>query len=206
MKARILKINKNSIEKTAEILKQGGICVYPTETCYGLGCDATNEKAIRKLRKIKKMGKNKKISIIVSDLEMMKQYGVINNRVKRIVNLFMPAPLTLIVKKKNSIPDMLNKDEIAFRIPNNIIALNLVERMKKPITATSANITKEGCIYKIDKIIKVFEDKVDIILNAGNLPRVLPSTIIDIKKKKIEVIRKGPIKTDLIKKLDRIKN
>jgi len=206
MKTKILKADEKSVEQTAEILRKGGICVYPTETCYGLGCDATNKKAIKKIRKIKKIDNNKKISIIVSDIEMMKNYGIIPKRVRRIIQICMPAPLTIVVNKRESIPDILNKEEIAFRIPNNIVALKLAKKLGKPITATSANITKNGPIYNIEKVIKIFDKKVDVILDAGNLSEVDPSTIIDMKDDKIKLIREGPVKLSLIKKLNRIKN
>lgn len=198
MKTEILKINEDSIKETVDILKEGGICVYPTETCYGLGCDATNEDAIKKLREIKKMGNEKKISIIVSSLDMIKKYGRVTKRVEKIVNLFMPAPLTLVIKKKKIIPDILNKDEIAFRIPNNLVALRLVKKFGKPITTTSANITTNPSIYTIDKIRKVFEGKVDIILDGGDLPLELPSTIVDMTSKKAKIIREGSMKPTLI--------
>ncbi len=201
MKTKILPINENSIKETVNALKNGGICVYPTETCYGLGCDATNEKAIKKLRKIKKMNDEKKISIIVSSLEMIKKYGRVTKRVEKIVNLFMPAPLTLVIRKKKSIPDILNKDEIAFRIPNNLVALRLVKEFEKPITTTSANITTKPSIYTFDKIRKVFEGKVDIILDGGDLPLEPPSTIVDMTKRKAEIIREGSMKATLILKI-----
>ena len=201
MKTKILPINGNSIKETVNVLKNGGICIYPTETCYGLGCDATNEKAIKKLRKIKKMNDEKKISIIVSSLEMIKKYGRVTKRVEKIVNLFMPAPLTLVIRKKKSIPDILNKDEIAFRIPNNLVALRLVKEFEKPITATSANITTKPSIYTFDKIRKVFEGKVDIILDGGDLPLEPPSTIVDMTKRKAEIIREGSMKATLILKI-----
>jgi len=198
MKTEILEINEDSIKETVVILKEGGICVYPTETCYGLGCDATNENAIKKLREIKRMGNEKKISIIVSSLDMIKKYGRVTKRVEKIVNLFMPAPLTLIIKKKKIIPDILNKDEIAFRIPNNLVALRLVKEFGKPITTTSANVTTNPSIYTIDKIRKVFEGKVDIILDGGDLPLELPSTIVDMTSKKAKIIREGSMKPTLI--------
>jgi len=201
MKTKIFPINENSIKETVNVLKNGGICIYPTETCYGLGCDATNEKAIKKLRKIKKMNDEKKISIIVSSLEMIKKYGRVTRRVEKIVNLFMPAPLTLVIRKKKSIPDILNKDEIAFRIPNNLVALKLVKEFGKPITATSANITTKPSIYTFDKIRKVFEGKVDIILDGGDLPLEPPSTIVDMTKRKPEIIREGSMKATLILKI-----
>ncbi len=198
MKTEILQINEDSIKETVNILEEGGICVYPTETCYGLGCDATNENAIKKLREIKRMGDEKKISIIVSSLDMIKKYGRVTKKVEKIVNLFMPAPLTLVIKKKKIIPDILNKNEIAFRIPNNLVALRLVKEFGKPITTTSANVTTNPSIYTIDKIRNVFEGKVDIILDGGDLPLELPSTIVDMTSKKAKIIREGSMKPTLI--------
>ena len=192
------KPTKKLIEKAIDILKNGGLIVYPTETCYGIGCDALNENAVEKIYRVKKREKKKPLSIIVSSLEMMRKYGKITKEVEYLVKKFMPGPLTIVVEKKRTIPDILNPKEIAFRISSHPIAQQLVKELDKPITATSANISGSKPIYSSEEIVKIFNGKVDMIIDSGNLPLIQPSTIIRVKKSKIELIREGAIPFDIV--------
>lgn len=197
VKTVVLEVNskkpdEKAIEKAVTVIKNGGLVIYPTETCYGIGADAANERAIRRLRKIKRRFAKKPILIIVPDISMMKKYGVITKKVMLLIKKFMPGPLTIVVNKKNTVPKILNPKEIAFRIPSNQIAYKLVNSFRKPITSTSANISGQTSLYKIKDVIETFYGKVDFILDAGDLKRVKPSTVIDMKDKPV-MIRKGPI-------------
>lgn len=185
------------IKKTVNILKKGGLIIYPTETCYGIGADATNSKAVRRVYKVKKRSYSKPIHIIVSSLKMMEIYGEITDEIRFLVKRFMPGPLSIVTRKKETIPRILNPKEITFRIPDNPIALKLVKEAKVPITATSANISRQLPLYKIKDVIKTFNGKLEMILDAGNLKRVKPSTFIDMKSKP-RILREGPIKGKLI--------
>lgn len=198
MKTEILKINEENIKRTAEILLNGGICIYPTETSYGIGCIATNEEAIKRVRKIKKMDNEKRISIIVYDVEMANDYAILNDKLKFILNKYMPCALTVISNKKDVIPNILNKDGIGFRIPSNDIARKLVFYTNIPVTATSANITKHPQLYKIKDVIHFFDGEVDVILDAGNLIEEKPTTIIDFKERDPKIIREGSVNPSLI--------
>jgi len=192
------KPTKKLIEKAIDILKNGGLIVYPTETCYGIGCDALNENAVEKVYRVKKREKKKPLSIIVSSLKMIRKYGKITKEVEYLVKKFMPGPLTIVVEKKRTIPDILNPKEIAFRISSHPIAQQLVKELDKPITATSANISGSKPIYSSEEIVKIFNGKVDMIIDSGNLPLIQPSTIIRVKKSKIELIREGAIPFDIV--------
>lgn len=192
MKTTIMKSNSRAIKKAIHVLKNGGVIIYPTETAYGLGVDATNVKAVKKIFEIKKRPLEKKISVIVSSLDMAKRYlrfdksKIVEKRVSLLVNKFMPGPLTLVVGKN------------AFRITANKIALSLVRKFGKPITATSANISGKPAIYEINGIKKTFEDKVDLIMDAGNLPRRRLTTVFNVDKMKI--LRRGEIsEKDILK-------
>ncbi len=197
MKTLIIGISSRKPEASrvgcvAKILKNGGIAAYPTETCYGLACDATNVRAIMRIYKIKGRASKKPISIIVSDLRTMKKYGKIDARMARLTKKFMPGPLSIITRKTRKIPKVLNADEICFRISSNKIANALAQRLGKPITATSANMSGKRPIYKIRELISAFNGKVDVIIDAGDLRRTEPSTVICLKNEP-KLIRKGPI-------------
>lgn len=205
MKTEVIKINpKNPNEKiiksVAKIMKNGGIVVYPTETCYGLGTNAIDIKAIKKLRKIKDRELSKPISIIVSSLNMMSRYGKINRRIRCLVKKFMPGPLTIITHKKKTIPNILNQKEIAFRIPSHPVALMLVKTAGVPITTPSANPKNLHPAYIAKKALEYFDGKIDVILDAGKLRKIKPSTMIDLKSKEPKLVRKGPIQFEKILK------
>ena len=164
--------------------------VYPTETSYGLGADYTNKRAVKKIFKIKKRS-DKKLSVIVPSLFVIKKYVVIDKEAEKLARTFMPGPLTLIVRKRE-------KGTIAFRISSNEIAFSIAKKFKKPIIATSANISGSGDNYEIKKIREIFEDKVDLIIDGGNLRKRKPSTIYDVENK--IVLREGPITEKMIKR------
>ena len=196
MKTKIVKINptnpeKKLIKEAARTIKSGGLLVYPTETCYGLGADATKIKTVKKVFKVKKRSHDKPIPILVSDLEMMKKYGKVTEEIKFLAKKFLPGPLTIITEKKKTIPNILNSKEIGFRISKHPVASALVREVGVPITTTSANISGQPPLYKIKDIIRIFYEKVEMILDCGNLKKRKPSTVFHVKSKKI--IREGSI-------------
>ncbi len=128
---------------------------------------------------------------------MMERYGEITKEIRFLVKKFMPGPLSIVTRKKKTIPKILNPKEITFRIPGHLIALNLVKEFKRPITTTSANISGQPPLYKIKDVIKTFENKVEIIFDYGNLKKTKPSTFINMKSKP-KILREGPIKRKVI--------
>lgn len=193
MKTKIISVNdKEAMKLALEILSSGGMIIYPTETCYGLGADATNDKAVKKIIDIKKRSKSKKISVAFSDIRMAKDYLVVTKRAEKLIKAFMPGPLTLIVESKK-------KKRVGFRIPGNEFALRLIKKFGKPITATSANISGEGELYKIKDVIKTFDKKVELILDSGNLSKTKPSTVYCVVEDRI--LRKGPVSEKKIREV-----
>tara|TARA_Y100000310_G_C20689153_1_gene821067 strand:+ start:2816 stop:3373 length:558 start_codon:yes stop_codon:yes gene_type:complete len=178
----------NNINQAVEALEKGNIIIYPTETSYALGADATNSEAVEKIFQTKERDRGKPLSIIVSSLEMIQKYAEIDGNTKKLIEKFMPGPLTLIVPLKTGLADNLCKDTVAFRISSNQVAQELCEKFQKPITATSANLSGNEPIYNIDEIKNQFDI---LIVDAGNLPKNEVSTIYDTISKK--VLRPGPI-------------
>lgn len=187
MKTEIVKINnKHAIGKALQVFTNGGLVIYPTETIYGIGVDATNDKAVLKLIKIKKRAGEKKFLIAFSDIKTTKKYLVITKKAGMLAKAFMPGPLSLIVETKGK-----PVRKVGFRIPDNKFVLGVIRKLGKPITSTSANISGRENLYKIKDIIKAFDGKVDLIIDAGNIPKRRPSTVYDVTEGKI--LRKGPI-------------
>ena len=202
-RALLLGINEENysvvIRKAADFLRRGKVIIYPTETSYGLGASAKNRKAIEKIHAIKKQPRNKAISIIVSSIASAKKFGKISKNAEKLVKKFMPGPLTLIVGKRKAVPKELSKKGIAFRISSNKIANDLCKSLGTGITATSANLHGKKAVYSGKKVIREFANKVDLIIDHGNLPKRKESTLYDVEKGK--VLRKGPVKEKEIEKV-----
>lgn len=204
METEVIKIDPNNpdskvIKHAAELLKAGKIVIYPTETCYGIGVLALDSGAVKKMRDLTEKDYSKPIAALVADAKMAEEYSYIDKRVKKIIKKFTPGPLTIIVSKKEIVPAILNPFEFSFRISANKTASLLVKEVGQPITATSANMSGKGSIYEGDKIKEVFEGRVDLILDAGKLPEVQTSTVVDLKTVP-RIIREGPITLEEIKK------
>ncbi|PIU21578.1 MAG: threonylcarbamoyl-AMP synthase [Candidatus Diapherotrites archaeon CG08_land_8_20_14_0_20_34_12] len=196
----IIKIGKNT--KIAailgkEILMNGGIIIYPTETSYGLGCKATSKKALKRIFEIKKRGIGKKLPVIISGEKMAADFFILNADAKKLIARFMPGPLTLIAKAKKRMPKEIGLNKVAFRISSNKFACGLSEAINCPLVSTSTNISGEKNIYK-EKELLDFEHCVDLIFSAGNLKPRKPSTIYDLTENKIA--REGEIKKEMIEK------
>ena len=183
--AEIIKsTDKKAVQEAVRIFMSGGVVVYPTETSYGLGGDATSNKAVKKVIALKKRAKTKKISIAFSDLKMAQKYLIITKDAERLAKAFLPGPLTLVVENRV-------KKKVGFRIPNNKLVRSMIKKLGKPITATSANISGEGDLYKIKDVMKIFDNKANLIIDGGNLKKRSTSTVFDVMERKI--LRKGPV-------------
>lgn len=184
---------KSDIEKAKKLIKGGKLVVYPTDTLYGIGADALNENAIKKVYDVKKRPYHMPISIAVSEIEEMNEYGVMNALAYKIAEKFLPGALTIIVKKRDIIPDILAKEKIGIRIPASTIARKIARGM--PITATSANL--HGGKEPVDVEIARHQlgNAISLYIDNGRLSGVC-STIIDVSEGIIKIIREGAIKRE----------
>jgi L-threonylcarbamoyladenylate synthase len=182
-------------------LKQGRVVAYPTDTSYGLAADASNVNAIKSLYEIKGRNFNKPSSVVVPFESYVKKLVKLNKTASVLIKKFWPGALTVALgysgkgigyRKLCSVDGFLS-----LRMPKNQIALDLSIGLKKPITATSANLAGQPDCYSADEIIKQFKNeklKPDIIINSGKLPKRKPSTVVKIvNDEKIEIIRQGPV-------------
>ncbi|HLC38000.1 MAG TPA: L-threonylcarbamoyladenylate synthase [Candidatus Norongarragalinales archaeon] len=199
MQTKVIKL-EHDMEKMAKlidqcvaIVKKGGLVAYPTETSYGIGCDATNKDAVKKIYEVKGRDPFRPLPVIVSDLRMAEEHCTLDDRAKKLVNAFMPGPLTLVVQKKHSLPDELTTKGVAFRIPGKDFPRLFAQECGVPLVSTSANISGKTPIYRVDELKQTFDGKIDLIVDAGNLPPVRPSTIIDLRGRDPIVVREGPL-------------
>ena len=196
MKTRILKPTKSTTKIAAGVLAEGGLVIYPTESAYALGCDATSAKAAEKIFKLKGRAAKKPLPMIVSDIETAEKYGTLNRIARTLLSRFSPGPLTLIVPKNGGkIPDVVNT-AFVFRVPASKTARELASALGKPVVSTSANPSGAGAIYSFAKVKKLFDGKVDVIINGGDLQKRPVSTIIDARSGK--VVREGAISKEKI--------
>lgn len=195
-------IRKNrelAIKEAIKILEDGGLIVYPTETCYGLGGDATNPKALRKIMEYKKLRGSKPLSIAISGREMAGEYVEVNEMADNIYKNYLPGPITVISMSRGILvpPVVSMQGAVGVRYPDYEFTLELIKSFGKPITATSANVSYGPTPYDIDKLIENLPLKssklVDLYLDAGTLPYNPPSTVLDTTMNQLSVLRQGKI-------------
>ncbi len=175
-------------------LSKGEIIVYPTDTLYGLGVDIYNDNAVKKIFKIKKRPKSVPLSIAVSSILELEKIAYVDKKTILIIKHFLPGKLTLILRKKDIVSDIItsNSEKIAIRIPSNKVALNLLEHFG-PLTCTSANIHGNDTPTVINDIKMQFTNKdIAVYLDVGEI-KGKASTIVDLSTKKPKILREGDI-------------
>lgn len=198
------KIDDAELNRTVQVLKDGGIVIFPTETVYGIGANAYNSEAVRRIYEVKNRPDEKPLSIMVSGIDEIEKYAVIENESERkIINSFMPGPITVILKKKPGLFDYISsgKDTIGIRIPDNKIVLEILKKLQLPIVAPSANISGMPSGVDLNNILKDFDGKVDVCINGGKAKLGEASTIVKVIDGAPVILRQGKITLDEIKRV-----
>ena len=190
--------------RAAALLRGGGVILYPTDTLYGLGVDALSDGAVAKIYALKGRGKEKPIHCVVSDLEMAAEYADVNDVARKLARDFLPGPLTLVLKKKSGINTGIAKriDTIGIRIPDNDFCLALARKFGKPYTTTSANASGMEPLSTVDGILTQLGDNaryIDLIIDAGELSKREPSTVVDLSGGTPLILREGAIRLPFTK-------
>jgi tRNA threonylcarbamoyl adenosine modification protein (Sua5/YciO/YrdC/YwlC family) len=180
------------IRKVVDLLKQGGIVVYPTDTYYGIGCDLMNPKAIEKIYQIKRRDKSKPFSFICSDLTNISHYAKVSNYAYRTMKRLLPGPYTFILEGSRLVPKiMLTKRKTAgIRVPDNAICLALVRELGNPIITTSAATPEGEGLHDASLIHDHFGRQVDVVIDGSRVSGE-PSSIISLIGDTPQVIRRG---------------
>ncbi len=214
---KILDIKDNNyqklIQKTAEIINAGGLVVYPSDTVYILAVDPTNEIGVKKLLAFKNRWAGKAISVAVLDNNMAMEYVNLNDNVINIYSSLLPGPFTIVSEGKHKMAIGIEAENgtLGIRIPDNKYIYDLVKILNKPITATSANLSGRTPNYSVESFLRPLSNKkknmIDLIVNAGKLPRNKPSTVIDATESEIKILRRGDLiaknSTSLISKSEK---
>ncbi len=184
-------------KEAGKIINDGGVVVFPTETVYGIGADATNEEAVKKIFKVKGRPSDNPLIVHVANVEMLKSLVIeLNGESEDLIHKFFPGPLTLIMKKrKESVCEYVSKGlaTIGIRMPKNQVALDFIKACDKPICAPSANISGRPSITSNEYLIEEFYGKVDMILLGGDCEIGLESTVLDISLNEYKLLRPGAI-------------
>lgn len=182
----------------------GGLIIYPTDTAYGLGANALDEMAVKKVYDVKGRDFSKPTHVVVTDWKMINQLTFTNKASKLLYEKFLPGLLTIILPKKKIVPDTLTSGfpTIGVRIPNNQVTKALSNHLSFPYTTPSANKSGGKTPYSVEEVAKELElEKIDLILDAGKLPTVLPSTMIDLSVSPPKLFREGQIKKVELEKI-----
>ena len=180
------------ILKVVDILKNGGVVVYPTDTYYGIGCDIMNKKAIERIYQIKQRNKSKPFSFICSDLKNISFYAKVSNYAYKTMKRLLPGPYTFILEGSKLVPKiMLTKRKTAgIRVPDNPICLALVKELGNPVITTSATMPDGTIFHDASLIHDYFGNRVDVVVDGSIVPGQ-PSSVILMINDIPEVIRKG---------------
>jgi len=185
------------IERIADVLRRDGVMAYPTETFYGLGAACLSRAGIRKVYRLKKRDPRKPLSVIVSDLDMVREIaaGPLPPGLFRLAGEFWPGPLTVVLKAAPGFPAALlgTGGTVGLRIPPAPWLRRLVFELSAPVTATSANLTGEKELADPADVRRLFEGRVELIIDGGRTPGGRPSTVLDLTREPAVILRDGAI-------------
>ncbi len=184
------------IAQAVQVLRAGGLVIYPTETMYGIGADALNPEAVTKMLRFKNRPAGKAVSVLVANQEAAEQIVELNDEARRLYRTFLPGPVTVISQSRNAVDPRLQSElgTLGIRISSHPLAQGLAEAFGRPITSTSANASGAARPYTIETALSGLSEHqknlVDLILDAGELPHNEPSTVIDTTQQ-TQVLRAG---------------
>jgi L-threonylcarbamoyladenylate synthase len=196
---RIVEASWRNIRAAAEVVRGGGLVVYPTDTVYGLGCDPFNVDAVQRVIRVK--GRSEKpMPILCSDLESVGHVAEVSERGRLVGRRFWPGPLTLVLKKKTGLPSVVTfgLPSVGVRIPEEDVALQLIRRCGGVLVGTSANRTGRPPPLTAKQAFNQLGRDVDLTLNGGRVKLGLPSTIIDLTREEPQVLRHGSLDPTLV--------
>ncbi len=180
------------LKAAADVLRNGGLVIYPTDSVYGLGCDLLNKKAIEKIYQIKGNDKRKLLSFICPDLKRISEYAYVSNPAYKIMRHLLPGPYTFILTATKQVPKILleNRKTVGIRVPDSVICLALLSEFGNPIISTSACLPHQMYLSDPDEIADTFSRTVDLFLDAG-FGGIELSTIIDMTQEEPVLVRQG---------------
>jgi L-threonylcarbamoyladenylate synthase len=182
----------SDVERAAQTLREGDLVVYPTETVYGLGADATDPDAVERVFDLKGRSRDKPVSMGVPDVESAREYARPTEREVAFMREFLPGPVTVVVERGDAVPDVLTagRDRVGVRVPDHDVALDLYEQAGVPVTATSANLSGTGSVRRVEELSDDILDGVAVVVDTGETAGGSGSTVVDVSAGTVH--RRGP--------------
>jgi tRNA threonylcarbamoyl adenosine modification protein (Sua5/YciO/YrdC/YwlC family) len=179
------------IHRAVEVLESGGVIGYPTDTVYGLGCDAHNKHAVEKLYQMKGMPRTQPLALICADLSNIAKYAVVDNAEYRVLRHYLPGPYCFVLRATREVPKIIQQKRktIGIRVPDHPVTQALVRELGRPIISTTACMPGEDPIADPWTIDATFP-ALDLVLEA-DVCGIVPTTVIDLSEGDLEVLREG---------------
>ena len=186
-------LNARVVEQAVEILRDGGLNIYPTDTVYGIGCDITKKAAIERIYRVKGLDKQKPLSFVCSDIKDISKYAKISTSNYRDLRRYLPGPYTFILPGTREVPKVLlsKQKTVGIRIPDHELTLAIVEALGNPIISTSVNISEKSFASDPQEFSEYYEGQVDLILDSGPTWAELSSVIDMTDDSAPVVLREG---------------
>ncbi|MFP4456111.1 MAG: L-threonylcarbamoyladenylate synthase [Clostridia bacterium] len=204
METKVLKPNKMNIKLAAKLINNGEIIGFPTETVYGLGADAFNESAVKKIFQAKNRPSDNPLIVHIQDTSQLVELTYeLTELEKRIINSFWPGPLSIVLKSKEKVPKVVTAglDTIAVRLPAHPVAKEIIKEAKVPIAAPSANISGKPSATSAQHVFNDFESKIPLIIDGGKSDFGLESSVIRVLEGQIVILRPGAITREMLSKI-----
>ena len=187
--------NPKEIDKVVNVLRDGGLVIYPTDTVYAIGCDALNVRAVERICQLKGVDPRKSnLSIICYDLSNISEYAKVSNAAFKLMKRYLPGPYTFILPTSSELPKIYkNRKEVGIRVPDNQIVRTIVQELGNPLLTMSVHDDEDEVMeYSTDPelIDEKYEGKVDIVIDGG-YGGIEPSTVIDCTGDEFSIIRQG---------------
>lgn len=194
-------LSLNDINEASEILLEEDVLAFPTETVYGVGVVFDSKEAFNKLVALKHRSPDKPFSLMCGSLEEAMKYVDVSPKAKKLMEHFLPGELTVLVKTKGDLPEWvtLGTGVVGIRVPNSEYTKSLILKVAKPLLVTSANKSGEPTARYFEEVVKVFGNELRAIVE-GKCESLVPTTIVNLSKNDLTLVREGPIPFDTIKK------
>jgi tRNA threonylcarbamoyl adenosine modification protein (Sua5/YciO/YrdC/YwlC family) len=184
--------NPRTIDRAAQVLDDGGLLSYPTDTYYGIGCDLTSKKAIDRLYGVKNRDRKKPLAILCPDLSDVARYAKVSNFAYKIMRQLTPGPFTFVLEATRLVPDMMQskQKQVGIRVPQAPLMLAIAAKLGRPLVTTSATNMDGDSLTDAKEIKEALGNRLDMILDGGPQPSE-PSTVVSLIGDQIEVLRQG---------------
>lgn len=191
---KTIRYETHDMETVANLLKEGKVVAFPTDTVYGVGVIYGNEAALKALKESKRRPDNKPIPTMVNSLAQIRQIAHVNKQEIALIEEFLPGALTLILRKRSAVPAYVTNglDTIAVRMPDDDTVLHLIDLVERPLLVSSANLSGEDTGDDDEEVLEQLEGRIDAIV-VGETKGHKPSTIVDVRDGKLKVLRDGAI-------------